>query len=271
MAVALSKDAVEGYLREVRNGVAIVACINSPENVTISGDESAILELEERLQREGVFARKLKVETAYHSSHMRVIENSYLQAISDVRTRESAAGRTMFSSVMGTFVKCEELGPAYWARNLVSPVRFSEAVQSLLRSKGSKVDVLLELGPSGVLQGPLKQILDGEVKSKSRPKYVSMLSRGKDAVMTAMEMAGTLFTLGHSIDLGKVNTRYRSNDTWNIVFTNIDSILDTMPQVLSDLPTYPWNRKFHIILKQSQLTLARYKDLLARVAHRCCS
>ncbi|PVH82728.1 polyketide synthase [Cadophora sp. DSE1049] len=228
MAVALSKEAAESFLLEVNNGVAIVACINSPENVTISGDESAILDLEERLQGEGVFARRLKVETAYHSSHMRVIENQYLQAISDVRTQESATGRTMFSSVTGTLVKSEQLGPAYWARNLVSPVRFSEAVQSLLRSKGTKADVLLEIGPSGVLQGPLKQILDGEGKPKSRPSYISMLFRGKDAVVTSMEMAGTLFALGHPIDLGKVNTRYMSNDPLN-------------PQVLSDLPTYPWN------------------------------
>ncbi|KAK0129169.1 polyketide synthase [Cadophora gregata] len=225
MAVALSKDAAEAFLREGKSGVAIVACINSPENVTVSGDESAILELEDRLLKEGVFARRLKVETAYHSSHMRVIESQYLQAISDVRTKESSAGRTMFSSVTGTSIRCEQLGPEYWAQNLVSPVRFSEAVQSLLRSKAVKANVILEIGPSGVLQGPLKQILAGEGKLKSRPIYISMLSRGKDAVVTAMEMAGTLFTLGHSLDLGKVNM----------------SILDTKPRVLSDLPTYPWN------------------------------
>ncbi|KAL2061047.1 hypothetical protein VTL71DRAFT_9099 [Oculimacula yallundae] len=225
MAVALSKDAAEVFLREVRTGVAIVACINSPENVTISGDESAILELEERLQREGVFARKLKVETAYHSTHMRVIENQYLQAISDIQVHEASSGKTMFSSVTGASIQSELLGPAYWAQNLVSPVRFSEAVQSLLRSKATKSDVLLEIGPHGVLQGPLKQIMDGEIKLKAKPKYISMLIRGKDAVSTSLEMAGTLFTLGHPIDLGKVNT----------------SILDTTPRALSDLPKYPWN------------------------------
>ncbi|KAG4435104.1 hypothetical protein IFR05_009413 [Cadophora sp. M221] len=225
MAVALSKEAADVFVSEIKNGVAIVACINSPENVTISGDESAILELEERLQGEGVFARKLKVETAYHSSHMRVIEDHYLQAISDVRTLEASTGISMFSSVTGTIIKSEELGPAYWARNLVSPVRFSEAVQSLLRSKTVKADVLIEIGPHGVLQGPLKQILDGEGKPKARPSYISMLSRGKDAVFTSLEMAGTLFTLGHPIKLGNVNT----------------SIPDTGARVLSDLPTYPWN------------------------------
>ncbi|KAH7384895.1 hypothetical protein BKA64DRAFT_152726 [Cadophora sp. MPI-SDFR-AT-0126] len=224
-AVALSKEAAESYLLEVKTGIAIVACINSPESVTISGDESAILELEERLQGEGIFARRLKVETAYHSSHMRVIENQYLQAISDIRLQDLATGRVMFSSVTGTLVKTKQLSPDYWARNLVSPVRFSDAVQSMLRSKGARTDVLLEIGPSGVLQGPLKQILDGEAKPKSRASYISMLSRGKDAVVASMEMAGTLFTLGHPIDLGKVNT----------------STLDTRPRVLSDLPTYPWN------------------------------
>ncbi|KAH7313034.1 beta-ketoacyl synthase domain-containing protein [Rhexocercosporidium sp. MPI-PUGE-AT-0058] len=225
MAVALPKEAAEIFVSEIKNGVAIVACINSPENVTISGDESAILELEERLLRDGVFARKLKVETAYHSSHMRVIENQYLKAISDVRTLKATTGIAMYSSVTGTLIKSEELAPAYWARNLVSPVRFSEAVQSLLRSKIVKADVLIEIGPHGVLQGPLKQILDGERKPKARPNYISMLSRGKDAIFTSLEMAGTLFALGHPINLANVNTK----------------ILDTNARVLSDLPTYPWN------------------------------
>ena len=124
----------------------------------------------------------------------------------------------MFSSVTGTLIESQELGPAYWARNLVSPVRFSDAVQSLLRSKTVKADVLIEIGPSGVLQGPLKQILDGEGKPKARPSYVSMLSRGKDAILTCLEMAGTLFTLGHPINLGNVNTRYRSNKLCEDIF-----------------------------------------------------
>lgn len=207
MAVALSKEAVEAFLRDITSGTAIVACINSPENVTISGDDIAISELEECLQREGIFARKLKVETAYHSAHMRVIENQYLQAISGIQTLKASHGMSMFSSVTGTLIESEKLGPAYWAKNLVSPVRFSEAVQSLLRSKPTKTDILLELGPHGVLQGPLKQILDGEGRPKARPVYVSMLSRGKDARSTSLEMAGSLFTLGHPIDLGKVNMR----------------------------------------------------------------
>ncbi|CZT43607.1 related to polyketide synthase [Rhynchosporium secalis] len=225
MAVGLSKEAAEVFIREIQNGVAIVACVNSPENVTISGDESAVLELEERLQKEPVFARKLKIEIAYHSAHMRVIEKPYSEAISDIQILEVPAGNTMFSSVTGASVQGEQLGPAYWVQNLVSPVQFSEAAQSLLRAKSVKADVLIEIGPHGVLKGPLKQIMDGERKPKARPKYISMLTREKDAVATSLEMAGTLFTLGHLLDLGKVNT----------------SISDTSPRVLSNLPTYPWN------------------------------
>ena len=207
MAVALSKETAEIYLEKLTSGTAIVACINSPENVTISGDESAVLELEKVLVAEGIFARLLKVENAYHSSHMKVIEQHYLDAIKDIQTLDKSPRETMFSSVTGQSVTGQELGPDYWVRNMVSPVRFSQAIHSLIHSKVAKPDILLELGPHSVLQGPLKQILDVESNPKSRPSYFSMLVRGKDAEATALDATGHLWASGYPLDLEKVNER----------------------------------------------------------------
>jgi acyl transferase domain-containing protein len=74
IAVALSKDAVEPFIMRLTSGSAIVACINSPESVTISGDETAIFELESNLKANGIFARVLKVQNAYHSWHRRSLK-----------------------------------------------------------------------------------------------------------------------------------------------------------------------------------------------------
>lgn len=48
---------------------AVIACDNSLSNVTISGDEDAVNATLSRIEsaRTGVFARKLKVDKAYHS------------------------------------------------------------------------------------------------------------------------------------------------------------------------------------------------------------
>ncbi|KAH6680488.1 hypothetical protein B0J14DRAFT_683803, partial [Halenospora varia] len=225
MAVALSKDVADTYLARLESGKAIVACINSPENSTISGDESAILELHQILAVEGIFARLLKVENAYHSAHMQTIENDYRQSIEGISTREVSTDKTMFSSVTGRKVLGEDLGPEYWAQNMVSPVKFSDAMSSLLRSNSAKPDILLELGPHAVLQGPVKQILDVENKPRARPAYFSMLYRSKDASATSLEAIAHLWSRGAQVDIEKAN--------------NIPP--DESPRVLSDLPVYPWN------------------------------
>lgn len=207
MAVALSKEAAEKFIENLKYGTAIVACINSPENVTVSGDESAVLELEKVFAAEGIFARLLKVENAYHSSHMKVIARHYLQAVQDIQVLSAAPGKLMFSSVTGKRIDSQELGPAYWVQNLVSPVKFSDAMNSLLHCKTLKPDILVELGPHAVLQAPLKQILDAHTKPKSRPMYVSTLYRGKDAIATSLEAIGHLWTQGYPANLELANKR----------------------------------------------------------------
>ncbi len=80
MAVGLSEDESLIYLSKVPEGSVVVACINAPKSVTLSGDESSINQLEETLKTEGIFARKLRVQTAYHSHHMKIIAGDYLSA-----------------------------------------------------------------------------------------------------------------------------------------------------------------------------------------------
>ena len=44
-----------------------LACINRPQNVTVSGDEQAIDLLKRKLDREDVAAQKHRTGDAYHS------------------------------------------------------------------------------------------------------------------------------------------------------------------------------------------------------------
>lgn len=64
-AVGLGREAVTPFLTE---GV-VVACENSPESTTISGDREMVFEVVERIKAAlpGVLARPLKVNMAYHS------------------------------------------------------------------------------------------------------------------------------------------------------------------------------------------------------------
>src|SRR5207244_4052400 len=87
-------------------GELVMACFNSPMNITISGDENKIDRLQELLKDDDIFARKLKVSNAYHSSHMSTVAEEYLELIGDIsakpelnHSRNNDREVTMFSTV----------------------------------------------------------------------------------------------------------------------------------------------------------------------------
>jgi acyl transferase domain-containing protein len=70
IAVGLSEEGVIPYLAQVLESTVVIACVNAPSNVTLSGDESSIDQILKALTEDGVFVRKLRVKTAYHSHHV---------------------------------------------------------------------------------------------------------------------------------------------------------------------------------------------------------
>lgn len=233
LACGVGEEEAQAYLAKVTDGHASVACINSPSSVTISGDASAVSQMEALLQAEGIFARKLKVGTAYHSKHMEVIGDLYLASLADLELLpENAEGPKMFSSVTGTLVKNSELGPAYWVANMLNTVKFSPAVKALVNHSDHKrrrntgksyVDVMLEIGPHGALQGPVKQIL---ADAKVEATILSALSRGQNCVKTSLAVSGRLFQHGYPVD---------------IAATNQTSMKAKNLKILVDIPPFPWN------------------------------
>ena len=75
MAVGLESNLVTQTIHDIRLQDKLnIACVNSPENVTVSGDEEAVDLLATSCQERNIFARKLKTHgRAYHSRHMLTI------------------------------------------------------------------------------------------------------------------------------------------------------------------------------------------------------
>ncbi|KAJ5929597.1 polyketide synthase [Penicillium verhagenii] len=232
LAVGLSASATEEYIRTVQTGTVVVACVNSPASVTVSGDATGIDELLEMLEHAKVFCRKLKVDLAYHSHHMQCVADTYAELLADIRPITTATQVQMISSVTGKPIKPEQLGSSYWVQNLVSPVLFTNAVSTLLlddpsrrrrrhRAGEAAVDLLLEIGPHSALRGPLRQILQQhEMTSVS---YASVLQRGENAIKSAIQSAGELYTRGVPVSIRAVNR------------------VTTAPKPLTNWPSYPWD------------------------------
>ncbi|CRG92673.1 Nonribosomal peptide synthetase 14 [Talaromyces islandicus] len=229
MAVGSSPADIEKWLDKVTAGEVVVACVNSPASITLSGDAAGINELESMLKEAGIFARKLKVDTAYHSPHMQTIAGQYFEAIADISILPVRNGCQMHSSVRGGYIDPNELGAANWVRNLVSTVQFADAVHDLLRplvygerAAHNAVDILVEVGPHSALQGPVNQTM--KAHGINSINYCTMLSRGKNAINTALSCAATLYVEGLAVDLRRANQ---------------DESFAVEP--IFDMPSYPWN------------------------------
>ena len=235
-----------GYTRHVT-----VACINSPESVTISGDSESIDKLmqSEELRQSGRFVRKLRTGgKAYHSYHMRDIAAVYEELLVDAHNRHKhdlphcepdseGSGITMISTVWNRVVSMTETSePRYWRSNLESPVQFGPVIQSLLRNGGVQ---FIEIGSSAVLSRPVSEA-ERSLKPHMNelPDYLATFSRGIDSDLQMSILAGTLWTMGYPISLTKVNKTSHSS---------IGSQCEngkpghTKPQTLTSLPNYPWD------------------------------
>ena len=247
-AIPLSESQVLPYLDEVALEFGkpdlYVACINSPKNVTVSGGGVQVNYLGEILARRSIFARKLKVDVAYHSPRMNAIVSEYGGLIKELEKGEPATRPVVFiSSVTGTLLPTQELCCSeYWCKNMVSPVRFAEALGYIhyrpQKSFTKKLDGshraiaaahdLLEIGPHSALHGPIRETLETKAGG-SDVGYISILKRHVSALTTTLEMVGRLHCSGHSINLHRSNT----------IAKDTPDASDHLA-ALTDLPAYPF-------------------------------
>ena len=213
-AIGLGWSEVEKFLSPPQ---VVVACENSPQSVTLSGDADEVKATVSRIKDEypDITARLLKVEKAYHSYHMREVGPDYCESI-----RQHLEGKPpvkpFFSSVSGSGEPEQRpLDAKYWQQNLESPVLFSPAVAGVL--KHIKNPAFLEVGPHGALAGPARQIF---AKASASPPYASAMSRNEDCVESFLTAVGKLFELNVPIDYAAVAPG---------------------GTCLPDLPRYPWN------------------------------
>lgn len=212
LAVGLGLDKAEAYISGLESSVRIAA-VNSPDSVTLSGDESTIKDVAAKLNEDKVFSRELKTGgNAYHSHHMLALGEfynstlseglDYVKSLGQAEPSQLYATRPWMSSVYPS--KSTEnlpVSPSYWRANLESPVRFSEALANMLNLP-DPLDVLVEIGPHPALKGPVGQI--SRSVDKSLP-YFPTLNRGTNGGISLLQLAGSLFSLNAEVDLTAVN------------------------------------------------------------------
>ncbi|KAF4951266.1 hypothetical protein FSARC_12965 [Fusarium sarcochroum] len=241
MAVGLGEPEVLPYLeranKELRDvALASIACINSPLSTTITGDRKAVELVQKLLEKDGVFNRLLRVDTAYHSHHMSIIAPRYGEELGNIPGSALSTGGVRFFSSATTQEKSSGFGSNYWVENLVSQVRFSEGLETLCLALaeenqktggGAITPLFIEVGPHAALKGPFTQTMKALSLTDFDYQYTSVLVRGQDARNSVLAAAGKALELGCPIDIAAANSY---------------GALDTQPsKVLTTLPPYSWD------------------------------
>ncbi|KAJ4858515.1 KR domain-containing protein [Trichoderma breve] len=225
MVVGMSTEEVSAYLAKI-NKSAQIACINSPRSITISGQAEAIEFITQDLRQKNIFNRVLNVKVAYHSSHMKLVEDDYVAALDEIVSRDCFEGVRMFSSVTGKEVMGSDLNAKYWADNMVSPVQYVGAVQSLMSLPPDDLpDALVELSPSAVLRSPTADVL-ATISGAASPAYYSALERKQNGCITIFDLVGKLWSKGYPVNMKNVVSKGHEQESL---------------RCLSNLPSYVWD------------------------------
>lgn len=217
-AVGLSAAAVQTVLAELGGELdIIIAGINSPNNVTLSGSLADLERVQAHLGATGAFFRLLDLDYAFHSRQMDPIRETLQERLAGLRS--NASDHIAFvSTVTGAVLAGDQLGADYWWRNVREPVRFADAMKTLA-DLGCRV--FIEIGPHAILQRYIGECLAGaEIKGRVLPT----LHRENDGLDRIVETALRAHLLAEKPNLGIFFPQSGRNVR---------------------LPNYPWQRERH--------------------------
>ena len=232
LALGASPEVATAMIEDTTTGQVVIACINSPSSVTMSGNVEAIVTLQAVAEEKGIFARRLHVDVAYHSPHMDVVAEDYRVAMGTIKPVLSKNVH-FYSSLTAAKISTLALGTSYWVNNLKSPVLFAKSLFnccSLNREQSTmenSVAHLIEIGPHSALKGPVRDILSAAPKKSYKIGYSSTLVRKESAAVSILNLVSDLFMRGCDLNMTAIN------------FPRDEG----RREVLCELPPYSWNHE----------------------------
>jgi [acyl-carrier-protein] S-malonyltransferase len=127
---------------------------NCPGQIVISGRDEGIDAVSESVRAAGGKVIRLQVAGAFHSPLMAGAAEEFAPAVRAVQFGEM---RLSFMSTVTSSLETADRVPALLVEQLTAPVRFTQAVRSLV---ADGVGTFVEIGPGGVLTGLVKRIDD---------------------------------------------------------------------------------------------------------------
>jgi malonyl CoA-acyl carrier protein transacylase/NAD(P)-dependent dehydrogenase (short-subunit alcohol dehydrogenase family)/acyl-CoA thioesterase FadM/3-hydroxymyristoyl/3-hydroxydecanoyl-(acyl carrier protein) dehydratase/acyl carrier protein len=142
-----SKSEAEEILRKI-NGYLVIANINGPQQIVLSGKTEAVKEASQIAAKRGIQPKEIPVSNAFHSklaSHAaQVIRNEPF-----LNKKSGKISTRIFSSFMGKEVPDRIFLNHHFSDQILAPVNFMSMIQNMAKY----CDLFIEAGPGRVLTG----------------------------------------------------------------------------------------------------------------------
>lgn len=216
-----------------------IAVMNSPNSTVISGDIDALNNVFERLEAEGRFCKKVKVDVASHSPQMEPIMAGLKAELLQLEPKDGEI--VFYSTALNKEVNGSSLNADYWLQNLRNPVQFGVAIRSIANNNES---VFIEMSPHPVLVNAIQENLTAIHKKGS---VIPSFYRDKDESIDFLTNFGKLYASGFPVD-------------WTNIYPQIGEFIQ--------LPNYAWIKerfwydKKHNISQSNQLGVVEPETVL---------
>ncbi len=227
LSVRLGSEEVEKMLPEELS----IAASNSDLLCVVSGPEKVVVSFSETLSEQNVLHKTLATSHAFHSEMMNPVIGLFEEEVKKIELNPPKI--QIISTVTGKVLSNEEATSSqYWANHLRLPVRYSEAVNTILNLENP---VLLEVGPGRSLITLAKQ--------KKNAKHVTTLTslraptEDKDDYHIILNSLGELWSKGFEPDWHSFYAQQSRQKVW--------------------LPSYVFNRKLCWVNPPDQLSTGK--------------
>ena len=199
--------ALEPYSSQV-----VIAAVNGPQSLVISGESQAVRAVCADLESRGVKTKPLQVSHAFHSPLMQPMLEEFRQVLSEVTF---STPRLKLTSNLTGLVSKEIATPEYWCQHVLKPVQFAASLKSL---EQQGYEVFVEIGPKPTLLGMGRQCLPDEGQL-----WLPSLRPGQEDWQSILESVAQLYLRGVTVDWNGFDKDY--------------------PRQRVKLPTYPFQRQ----------------------------
>lgn len=140
LAVRTGRDALTALL--VEEPEVVVAAVNGPCDVVLSGNQDALERIEKALRGRGVRGRTLEVSHAFHSPAVASVAEALRAGTVACSAPEVPFASTRYGRLLGA---AEPLDAGYWAAQTTEPVLFGDALTAAVEATAPTH--VLEIGP----------------------------------------------------------------------------------------------------------------------------